>query len=392
MARSEPGAAACRLHCIANGLLGNVLDVVISSMVFGKTTGCDVTFSFGFITAFKKPRYVSAWDETRLVSLLKIQRNHHARQVHKEPDELPFVCNSRVPSAAVVEKCNHTSVSESGLTIVHGRDVAIASYGAFMPPGISHAQFLHEYSKMARLVHVDTFSSGRYHNLSYYMPCLGRPMVSAHLRTGRTTFDLKCSTHRGKQRQCKASNESRFDIPLEAVKAATRLVASRHKSLPGALFVAFDDRTHPDDPRYKGFSALDAMKDIFPNAWYSRSAIRALWAFDDHRLLSTSTAVIAYEYSSFSWTAAQMAGIPYYVLRCTEKCQRYTCRQCTSPEVGVQVLSEVSFASEHRTGMPLDDHEAERRRRPVQTAEPTTAGQIRWRNDGCRPRRRPDEK
>ena len=375
----------CRLHCIANGLLGNGLDVVISAMVYGKVTRCDVTFSFSF--AASKGRR-SVWDETWPMMQLRIERNAYARQLRGVPDDLPFVCKSHVARGRLtytgyIESCNHTT-SESGLTTFHGRNVAMTSYAAFMPPGVSHDQFLELYSSMARQLRVSSSISGPDHNQSYYSPCLGRQMVGVHLRTGRTTHDLKCSTQRGKEATCNPANESRFDIPLEAVKAATKLVAKQHFTPvgPGRVFIAFDDRTHVSDTRYRGYSTLDMLRDLFPAAWYARSAIRALWSFDDHRLLSTATALVAYEFSSFSWTAAQMGGVPYYVLRCTEKCQKYMCTSCSSGSVGVKLLPALNVANEHRTGQPLDEHRGERHGRAVQTTEPT-ARQVPWRYDGC---------
>ncbi|KAL1510748.1 hypothetical protein AB1Y20_007035 [Prymnesium parvum] len=381
--------AACRLHCSANGLLGNGLDVAISSMVYGQVTHCAVTYSFAFGSSKRRK---SSWDETWVMTRLRIAPSPFARQVEQPPDDLPYVCSSRsvrgrLEQGGYVEQCNHTRPSRAGLTVVYGRDIAITSYTAFMPPGISHPRFMEMYAATARELRIRTASSGPHHNLSYAAPCLGARMVGVHLRTGRTTHDLKCSTQRGKARVCQPANESRFDIPLERVGAAARMVALRHGAPAGRMYVAFDDRTHPSDPRYRGFSTLDALRDLFPSAWYTPSAIRALWSFDDHRLLSTSLAIVAFEFSSFSWTAAQMGGIPYYVLRCTDKCRRYECSSCSSLSVGVRTLSdprlEEQLQGEHRTGRPLDEHLGERKGQPVFSIEPTMM-MVPWRNDGCR--------
>lgn len=375
----------CRLHVSANGLLGNALDVAIAAMVYGKLASCNVSYSFAFAAGKRK----SSWDEIYAIAKLQIEPNVYARQEARPPEDLPYVCpwryvRGRPERGGYIESCEFTSSTPEGLTIVHGNNVAVTSYTAFRPPSIPHAQFLREYARMARKLRVTTCKSGPFHNLSYYQPCLGRPMISAHLRTGRTTHDLKCSTQRGKSRDCHPANETRFDIPLDRVALGARLAATRHSTPHKHIFVAFDDRTHPSDPRYSGYSTLDALGELFPSAWYTTSAIRALWAFEDHRLLSTSVAIVTYEFSSFSWTAAQMGGIPYYVLHCTEKCRQYSCSSCASMHVGVQVLSIGSASAEtHRTGRPLDSHHGERRGTPVASVEPR---RLPWRYDGCHKR------
>eukprot|EP00966_Prymnesium_polylepis_P252651 5840848-Prymnesium_polylepis.1 len=207
----------CRLHVYANGLLGNGLDVVISSMVYGKVTGCNMSYSFTFGAT---KRRITVWDEAWPMSRLTIAPSPYAHQLDRAPANLPYVCwrpRSNVSHAGsgcdkrlqlvcrvgFIQHCNDTYASpESGLTVFSGRYAAVTSYTAFMPPNISHAHFLRLYARMARAVRISTSVSGPFHNLSYPSACLGSRMVGAHLRTGRTTHDLKCSTHRGKEDQC----------------------------------------------------------------------------------------------------------------------------------------------------------------------------------------------
>ena len=375
----------CRVHCIANGLLGNSLDVIISSMVYAKSTGCNVSISVGY----SKKGWRSVWDEMWVLKHVHIEANSFVHQLAQPPSDLPYVCPLRWSQ---LEACNHSSTSPSGLPIFDGRGVAFSAFAAFMPPVMTRNRFLKSYFAMARILRLKTSVSGPYHNQSYYHPCLPVGTVALHLRTGRTTFDMRCCNSVKKCKQagttpCSFTNESRFDIPIARLKAATEWAAAQQDA-SDQLFVAFDDKTLATDVAYSGYSTLEMLRDEFPHAWYSSSAARALWSFEDHRLLATSAAIVTYEYSSFSWTAAQMGGVPYYVVNCSAKCMRYVCSGCTDPVAGVKPVTEQlrSVPGELRTGQPGDrrkpPHGARNRRNaPVLGAvEPRD---LPWQQHGC---------
>ena len=389
---------ACRLHCIANGLLGNVLDVIISSMIYAKATRCNMSFSVGFSAG---KGWTSVWDERWVLNHLTIEPNAFIHQLRNAPKELPLVCPSKW---AMIDTCNHSSTSPVGFPVFGGWGVTFTAFAAFMPPRMDRTRFLDEYAAMARILRFSSTVSGPAHNLSYYQPCLPAETIAVHLRTGRTTYDLRCCPTQRKCKYastpCNPTNESRFDIPLTRLKHATQWVTAQHRL--AHQFVAFDDKTHSSDIAYRGYSALDMLHEHFPQAWYSTSAVRALWSFDDHRLLASAAAIVTYEFSSFSWTAAQMGGVPYYVMNCTEKCHLYSCDHCSSFNAGIRrVGAELRYIpGELRTGQPGDLHDERgrhhgdvhsrhgsarsarnaRRVRPIDSVEPKS---LPWLLDGC---------
>ena len=347
MAETQP-TTRCRLHCTGGERMGNHLDVVISMMVFANVTGCLATVSFHlFGTARFNNRQI--WNEYTPVQGLKLANdNPYVRQLALPPNDLPTVCPSRSP---LIEACVNNSWSRSSpksLVVWNLFNVQLISCTAFMPPGISHENYFKTYSAMAQLLRLN----GSHNNMGYYATSpLPSHTLALHLRTGQTMHDVQ---------QGFASLEARFQISFEKLKQAA-LSLTRQYDIEH-LFVAYDDTNeNKSDSQSTKYKVLQA----FPNAITVQSpySVRNMAVFMDHRLLSTAKVVLAYSFSSFSWTAAQMGGAPYYVVDCADnvllkavnvstracasdrsadclhgsKCEQYSCHRCVESSAGAGV-------------------------------------------------------
>lgn len=317
----------CRIHCNAAGLLGNALDVIISSMVYANSTGCAVSVSMSFAGGHKQ-----GMEELSSLEELRIEENPYVTQVKRAPRSLKHICSPRSPH---IHKCAngswHRPSSHQGLAVFLAQDVAMTSCTAFVPPGVSRGDFFHSYSLMARILRLR-----RQQNPVLF---LGRTL-SLHLRTGRTSYDIR------KRKQRVAVHEARFVIPYERMAVIAAQIAWRHSTTE--VFIAHDDITQGEN------SVQVICKRLFPRATFSATTKRSTVAFDDHCRLSSAMAVLTYEFSSFSWTAAQMGGVPYYVLNCTEKCEQYRCGEACGPSYqGVQRVPNLQEASEADAALEL---------------------------------------
>ena len=316
--RITAGTLSCWLHVNAGGLLGNVLDVVISAMVFAMVSGCKVTIG----TKFDRGKKQIAWDEITAIRNLQIEDNHWVSQLRIPPMDLEHVCSEFKPH---IQTCTFgvAKLTLGGLSVFQGRDVAITTCNAFVPPGTSRQRFFELYAMAAKMLRLKTKHFGGDY---YATEALPKRTLALHLRTGYTTYDKKRNS---------TWNEARFIIPYERLQSAVQTIQARGEHGAG-LFIAHDDTRHTMDMA----STNNRIPRLFPGASYSKRNIRNFVAFSDHRQLATSSGILTSEFSSFSWTAAQMGGVPYFVLTCSPKCQAYRCTDCSSGTPALVVLHD----------------------------------------------------
>eukprot|EP00326_Haptolina_ericina_P001923 CAMPEP_0181218374 /NCGR_PEP_ID=MMETSP1096-20121128/27662_1 /TAXON_ID=156174 ORGANISM="Chrysochromulina ericina, Strain CCMP281" /NCGR_SAMPLE_ID=MMETSP1096 /ASSEMBLY_ACC=CAM_ASM_000453 /LENGTH=327 /DNA_ID=CAMNT_0023310591 /DNA_START=78 /DNA_END=1061 /DNA_ORIENTATION=+ len=322
-------------------------------MVYANVTGCATSVSFQMYGT-EKFNNRQGWNEYTPVQHLKIVDNPFVQQVAHPPSDLPMVCPT---DKALTEACDAGAWSRpdpTSLIVFQQRNVQFIACSAFMPPGISREHFFQTYAAMARLLRLNAIhgAGARSAWKNYYSPTPLPPHTLAlHLRTGRTQHDLKTGA---------GMVESRFKVPFELLKVAVQKLSRRAKTRH--LYVAHDDVTVGNE------STSFILQRMFPDVLMaSNDHKRNVVAYVDHRLLSTAKVVLTFSFSSFSWTASQMGGAPYYVMNCTAdrltvsgkyasgcskaaqectpigtKCEMYTCMGCDHQYKGVRTLPHLS--------------------------------------------------
>uniref|UniRef100_A0A7S0JL07 Uncharacterized protein n=1 Tax=Calcidiscus leptoporus TaxID=127549 RepID=A0A7S0JL07_9EUKA len=264
---------SCTMICPVEGYLGNLLDVVISCLVFSRATACVVEFLEQDLSLSN-------------ISLASVLAGRF--RIHKRSEVL---AKARTWTRGY-HFTQNVSAGVGQLRTLHlvGPYPVLMDGGhgeGFAPPGISHGDFLRLYATEARRLQL--FPRRR----------IRRSRVLAiHLRLG-ISIDRK------------AVPEPRFsEVNLTRLHIVASHLSRRYNT--SRTYIAVDDLRASTLQRLTSH-ALFATQ-VQARVLKASSHDEYNMALADHNAMSSAKVVLSYAFSSFGWTAAQMGGVPYYVL------------------------------------------------------------------------------
>ena len=143
----------CWLHTDLKGRLGNVLDALISTLVFEDITRCQITV------------WANNHDYQSLLRQLVGTAYEHkiAASTHA----------SMCRPSSFIETCPNVTLEEDGSKYFNGRNMSIQSCMQFRTPGMNQYAFLKKYSAIAK-------------SLRHTLPCYAGCKKGMHIRSGDT--------------------------------------------------------------------------------------------------------------------------------------------------------------------------------------------------------------